>query len=489
VIHFHNWIDDRDRYLAAYRPLLAGKKMVLQYHTEPKLLARAFPGVDVRNRQDIKTLTIAQKHTRFYPNSAVVPNMIDPDHPDLRPGGRVYKGGPLKVIFTPSDLKRYPSYKDTCCGKGYEEMMPMLKKLEAEGLIELTLITDMTWEKLMPIKRQHDVCIDEVVTGGYHLCSLESLAQGLITIGWLDDHTQKTIHRVVGKETKLPWVNVQLNLLEAKLRELAMMNPTMIEALKAEGAEWIRENWHPAKLLRHFFNAYGMGESQIVTTFNRVPLAPIYRQPTRLTPDMVALKDAWAGQRVVIWGNGPSAKEMDDTKWGPNTKHIGTNAIMLANPMDYDAYCISDRRFFHTKEKRDIANNAPGVRCYLAHCRDLCDNDDTVNYVTTIGRDGFCADPTKGFFHGLSVVWVALQVAAYAGAKEILLVGCEHNYEGSQQRCYDEAEGQEAPVDRNNTGIILANYARLVPVLNSHGIAIATAGQSRLQRSGVPRSI
>lgn len=489
VIHFHNWIDHRARELAPYRPLLAGKKMVLQYHTEPQLLSRAFPGVDVRSRTDIKTLTIAQKHVRFYPNSQPVPNMVDPDHKWLKPGGRVYTGGPLKLIYSPSDIKKYPSYTNTCCGKGYEEMMPMLKKLEAEGLIKLTVVTDMTWEQLMPLKREHDICIDEVVTGGYHLCSLESLSQGLITIGWLDSLTQQAIHNIVGRETKLPWINVQLNTLEAKLRELASMKPAMIEALKEEGPKWMRENWHPAKLLRHFFTAYGIGEAQIITTFNRTPLHPIYRQPNRLTADIHALKGSWAGQRVVIWGNGPSAKDYVDHDWGPSTKHIGTNAILKTRPGHYDAYCISDRRFFHTKEKRDIANNAPGVRCYLAHVRDLCDNDATVNYITTIGRDGFCGDVTKGVFHGLSVVWVAIQIAAWAGAKEVLLVGCEHNYDGAQQRCYDEAEGQEAPVDRNNTGIILANYARLVPVLNAHGIAIATAGQSRLQRSGVPRSI
>lgn len=486
VIHFHNWIDHNAKELMPYRHLLTGKQTVLQYHTEPSLLRRAFPGVNIITRTDIKTLVIAQKHVRFYPNSAIVPNMVNPEHPLLTPINRYWMGNePLRLIFTPSDTKGYADYTNTCCGKGYPEMLPMLKRLEARGIISLRVITDMTWEELMPIKQQHDVCIDECVTGGYHLCSLESLSQGLITLAWLDDQTQDAIHRVVGEKTELPWVNVRINEVEETLTKLRFKSPEEISVMKQAGREWILRNWHPRKLIRHFLDAYGHVTKPIISVFNRSPVRPIYRQPATIDDSLMQLKGAWSGEKVVIWGNGPSAKNYVEHDFG-NAHHIGTNGILNIR-QHFDAYAICDRRFFHTPEKRRIANEAPGIRIFAAHVRDLVSNRDGASFVGTLGMDGFCSDITKGVFQGLSVVWVAMQVAVWAGAREIMLVGCEHDYSG-EKRCYDEGD-KPAPVDLANTQRILSNYARLMPILNDAGISLSTIGASALQRAGVPRSL
>lgn len=484
VLHFHNWIDHNAKELATLRPLMTGKKVVLQYHTEPEMLKRAYPGVDVIKRRDVKTLVIAQKHVRFYPHSYPVPNMVDPDHELLKPLGVHWNNKPLKVIYSPSDTKGYQDYTNTCCGKGYPEMMPILKRLEGRGIIQLTVVTDMTWEELMPLKRKHDVCIDECVTGGYHLCSLESLAQGLITIGWLDDKTQEAIHNIVGTKTELPWLNTHINDLEATLTKLRFSSAEEIAALKAKGRDWIMNHWHPSKLLRHFISAYGEEDRPIIISFRRMPMLPIYRQPATVDKSLLNIKNAWAGERVIIWGNGPSAKEYVDQNFG-SARHIGTNAATKLRS-EFDAYCISDRRFFHNDEKRSIADNAPGVRVMLAHLRDLVGRKDDVSFLATLGGDGFCSDVSKGVFHGYSVVWVAIQVAIWAGCKDIVLVGCEHNY--SNGRCYEEGK-DKAPVDLRNIQRIVANYSRITPILQQAGVLLSTAGPSVLQSAGVPCSL
>ena len=499
VIHFHNWVDHESPEMQPYQEILAQKRKVLQYHTEPALLQRSFRR-NVITRSDLRTLVIAQKHVRFYPNSIIVPNMVDIFADNLRPAER--NNPKLKVIYTPSDTKNYPNYASTCCGKGYSQVMFVLQKLKTEGLIDVTVITDKTWEELMPIKQQHDVCIDECVTGGYHLCSLEALSQGLVTIAWLDEKTQEAIKQVVGRETPLPWENTRQDDLEAKLRHLAK-NPAEVREKQAYSRKWMTENWNPTKLVNRFINAYFADSVTVRPTFTvedknqgvvagaRVSkawgdnvLLPVYKVPGIIRPECRALKDAWADRQVIIWGNGPSVAEavaMKDQEWFKQCKHIGTNAASRLG-LPFDAYCIGDKRFVEVPEKREIALRVPGIKVYQSVLRPFLPPDLDASFIETIGRNGFCSDLGVGIYHGYSVVWFALQVALWTGTKNVLLAGCGHDYNSPQPRFYKEAKVSE--VD-NSLPYILHNYRNLIPLLATAGISIATIGKSRLSDAGV----
>lgn len=494
VIHFQNWIDHDSAEMAAHRVSLMSKRRVLQYHTEPSLLQRAFRH-DVVHRTDIPTLVIAQKHTRFYPNSIPVPNVLDLYDEILRPSDREFKtGDKLRVIYTPSDTKTY-SYDTTCQGKGYAETMPILAELKLAGLIDLLVVTNMPWEELMPLKRTYDVCIDECVTGGYHLCSLEGLSQGLVTIAYLDHPTQQTIAKITGSNARLPWLNCHVKDLGAKLRHLAS-DPGLVANMKRESRAWMEVNWHPAKMVEHYLRAYRLenvppvpvppptvGQKIMISFSHRNYVQREYQQPSLVLPPLRALEGAWKGQQVVIWGNGPTALEALAAKpWAPGARHIGTNAAtLLPEKIPFDAYCIGDTRFLLMPEKKAIARTAPGIRVYQSHLRPhLGDND--INYVQTIGRDGFSSDLTKGIYHGYSVAYLALQLAVFTGATDILLAGCSHNYNVPQPRFYKEAKTQ-AP--DNNLRFILNNYRHLLPLFSKLGISLRTIGVSRLQEVGV----
>jgi hypothetical protein len=499
VVHFHNWIDYESAEMANYKHQLEGKNIVLQYHTEPSLLQRQFKR-DVVNRDDITTLVIAQKHLRFYPKSIPVPNMVDIWDKALLPVER--KNPKLKVIYTPSDLKSYATYGNTCCGKGYPQVMPVLKKLQAAGLIDYTVVTDKTWEELMPIKQWADVCIDECVTGGYHLCSLEALSQGLVTIAWLDEQTKQAIHRIIGKETELPWVNTKQSELEATLMNLAK-NPDLVAKHKKASRRWMEEFWNPVNLVHHFLNAYwGCGvkrveKKQPVVEYRPSTkagaidkrwgmcnaLQPQYRISGEIKKECQDLAGAWADKRVIIWGNGPTVAEavaLKNQEWFAKAKHVGTNAASkLALP--FDVYCIGDKRFLDVPEKRQIALTSPGIRVYQSVLRPFLAGLDA-SFIETIGRDGFCSDLTKGCYHGYSIAYFALQVAVWTGARDILLAGCGHDYNGGQPRFYKEAKVSE--ID-DTFPRILNNYRQLIPVLALAGISVRTIGKSRLSDAGV----
>lgn len=490
VIHFHNWIDYEAPELAPYRAYFQNKRMVIQYHTEPALLQRQFKR-NVIEREDITTLVIAQKHVRFYPKSIPVPNMVDIWDARLLPIER--KNQKLRVIYTPSDLKAYPVYSGTCCGKGYSNVMPVLKKLHAEGIIDFQVITDKTWEELMPIKQQFDVCIDECVTGGYHLCSLEALSQGLVTIAWLDEKTQQAIHDIVGRETELPWVNTKQSDLEVCLRDLAS-NPQKVAEKKLASRKWMEEHWDSKTLVNRFLDAYWYkGKSKpkdVILPPARVGcldrrwgncnhLTGIYQIPAFIKQEVKDLAGAWAGKRVIIWGNGPTVREAVDLKL--DAKNIGTNAATKIEGVNFDAYCIGDKRFLEVPEKRKIAETAPGIRIYQSVLRPFLPGVDA-SFISTIGRDGFCSDLVKGIYHGYSVAYLALQVAIWSGSKDILLAGCGHDYSGPQPRFYKE--GKVSEID-DTFPRILNNYRLLVPVLEQMGIKLRTIGKSRLSDAGV----
>ncbi len=499
VVHFHNFIDADDRLMRPFRRLLAGKRLFLQYHTEPRLVRSAFRGKDVVRRKDLRTLVVAQKQARFYPESLPVPNVLDIHDRNLLPDdSRAYRGGPLKLVYTPTDRKSYSDYRTTCCGKGYSETLPILKRLEEEGLIQLSVLDSLSWEQLMPLKRRHDILIDEVVTGGYHLASLEALSQGLITIASLDRETRQTLHGIVGRQTELPWCRSTIKSLETDLRGLCAMDAAEVNALKAASRRWMEENWDPAEMIQHLLRAYQAPAAQpkkararrrrsrrpIHVTFKNTRLLPVYHRRPVIHRSLLELQDAWRQRQVVIWGNGPSASNAPEV-WQRDAVHVGVNAAWPNLRDAFDAYCVSDQRFAQNPDKRRIAGRAPGVRVYLAHMRDVLPKCRRTNYIRTIGRDGFCSNLKRGAYHGLSVVWVALQLALWGGSRDVLLVGCEHDYLQDGMRCYEEED--PSPVDEGNWPIIRSNYRRLMPVLAREKVDLRTAGPSRLQEAGVPQ--
>jgi len=503
VVHFHNFIDADHPRMAPYRSLLAGKVQVLQYHTEPALLRRAFRGKDPVRRNDLRTLVIAQKHARFYPQSRPVPNVLDIFDPLLVPDDtRALGDGPLKLIYTPTDRKSYPDYRKTCCGKGYRETLPILRKLQAEGLIELTVADSLAWEKLMPLKRRHDVYLDEVVTGGYHMGSLEALSQGLVTIAHLDRETRELLHRLTGDGAELPWYESTLATLERDLRLLCSLQPAAVRALQERSRQWMESRWNPAEMVGHVLRAYSRAEQpaeppaarattvdgpdprHVHVTFRPVRLLPVYHRPAELQKDLLELEGAWRDRQVVIWGTGPSALEAPEV-WNDRAVHIGVNGAWHHPRDSFDAYCLSDQRFVREPENRRIACDVPGVRVYLAHMRDVLPQGIAASFVQTLGRDGFCSDLTRGAYHGLSVVWVALQLAFWGGSRDVLLVGCEHDYRRGRPRSYQER--RPAPVDVSNWPIIRSNYRRLMPLLARSEVRLRTVGASRLCEAGVPR--
>jgi hypothetical protein len=516
VVHFHNRIDGRSRELAPFRAILDAKPALLQFHSEPAALAGAFPGRDPASRADLPTLVVAQKQARYFPHATPVPNAVDLLDPLLAPV-RARPDRRPRVLYTPTDLADYPERPPTCRGKGYRRTLAVLQRLGRRGVIEPVVRTGLPWKDVMALRAEADVVIDECVTGGYHLTSLEALAQGLPTLAYLDADTTRLVCALTGcGPAELPWVNTRIDALEERLTALAA-DPGLRARLGAAARAWMERYWSAERVTAPYLRAYRdaraaavrsaarprppasevaagrpkdparqsvpppgdaprVGLAQRLAGKARPRVSTDLPQTVRLSADFLARAGSLRGRACHVLGNGPAVRSIDLSLLAPETV-LATNAAPLleaelGHPADY--HCVSDRRFLARAETRAIAEGAArSTRVYAGYCDRLPAVD--IEYVRIVGGHGISGNVRHGLYHAFSVALFAAQVGLWLGCREVYLHGCELDY--SAGRFYEEAS------PRPNDDVypqVARNARRLATVLGQRGGGLFVVERSRL---------
>lgn len=132
-------------------------------------------------------LVVAQYQPRIYPHFVPVPNIINatPSYSLRRPNEI------LRVLFSPTH-NREGRWND----KGSIYTINVLRELDEAGLLK-AVIPDkiLSPENLMVLRRGCHVTIDEIITGAFHMTSLEGLCAGNIVINNADFFSLMTISR------------------------------------------------------------------------------------------------------------------------------------------------------------------------------------------------------------------------------------------------------------------------------------------------------
>ena len=162
------------------------------------------------------------------------------------------------------------------------------------------------------------------------------------------------------------------------------------------------------------------------------------------------LKSAESGKNVVILGNGPSINEMNfsDVK---NSVFIGLNGSAIVSRRKgivEKYYVLSDKRFVQDEAKLGIIKDNVSSKTNIIIRRELFQYLPELNgkrsiLVRSLGRDGFSFDLNRGFYFGCTTTMLALQLAAFLGAKNIYLCGVDLKYNMSQPRFYREKKVAE----------------------------------------------
>lgn len=134
--------------------------------------------------------------------------------------------GPLRVVHAPSN----PALKGTPL------ILPILERLEREGIIRLKLIQGIPSARMPAVLAEADVLLDQFRMGSYGVAACEAMAAGCIVVGQISDQVRRTVRERGGQE--LPVVEATPDSLEGVLRELAA--DSRLERRSTAGTDFVR---------------------------------------------------------------------------------------------------------------------------------------------------------------------------------------------------------------------------------------------------------
>lgn len=249
ILHFHNFYKSQELF-RRYRDLwdiAERKRRVWQVHSQRSI--SWMPITEGLDDVRAKHLVIGQYHPREWPECTVVPNIIDIEDGVLRPVERLWAEGPLRVAFSPSRIGLMG-----WDNKGYKETVPVLQQLVNEGIITADVIYNEPHEACLRRRGLCHIAIDEIVTGSYHLCSLEALSQGCATVAGLDEVQVKTIMDLTGAKY-VPWLVVDQKGFAKDFRHLAQ-DRSLMKDYADLGRTWMEKYWHPKDMTQRFVEIY-----------------------------------------------------------------------------------------------------------------------------------------------------------------------------------------------------------------------------------------
>jgi hypothetical protein len=258
VLHLHNFLDLDSRHFAPIdikKLWQEGRPLVRQFHSAPQSVA-AYMNVPVSSLHDcpIPKLVIAQFQARYYPTAKLVPNIVLDDDV-LRPNGP--RPTRLRIGFAPTRFTSGRAARwDT---KGYRETVRLLARVRRKAAtrkidIDIDLIEQVSHAECLRRKAACHVVIDDLVTGSYHLNTLESLAAGSVCLTYMDRATQQAVFDLTGR-SDFPAVSVGLEDAESVLLSLAADLP-LVEAMGQNARTWMAKHYDPKQMALHFLDAY-----------------------------------------------------------------------------------------------------------------------------------------------------------------------------------------------------------------------------------------
>ena len=195
------------------------------------------------------------------------------------------------------------------------------------------------------------------------------------------------------------------------------------------------------------------------------------------------LKNKELGKDIYILANAPSIKELDLSLLKDKVT-IGMNANpLLEKEFGFVSpyYVVSDQRFLNHPQKREMATSMLNSKTIRVLRAELKENDENVvndtYYVKAIGKTGFSFNLQKGYYFGVTTTMLAIQLAAYLGAKNIYILGMDLKYNGENPRFYKEDKVQEFD---SFTSIQIFNVRNAYLELEQVGIQLYNCSESSL---------
>jgi hypothetical protein len=264
IVHLHHFmhLDTNPFGIDLHKWTRAGTKFVHQFQSTPGFIARRLYGGDQRiieemvHHSTIPQLVIPHLQERFYPRARVVPQIIPIDDELYTPFEP--KAEHPVIVFSPSVsmsawFSENPEHRWE--SKGYPETRRLLEKVTA-GIPGSShqIIQDRPHFECLAERRRGHIAIDEMVSGSFHLCSFESLSQGLPTFAYLDERTLQVLAELTGIMTH-PWMNFKIEDSERPLKTL-LLDGDLRQQIGHDSRRWMEKHWNPRTMVQHYVRAY-----------------------------------------------------------------------------------------------------------------------------------------------------------------------------------------------------------------------------------------
>jgi hypothetical protein len=458
IVHMHN----RTEALAARH-----SHKLLQYHSPP---VNYRPGLSDLSFTD-KKLVIAQYHPRFYTDARIVPNIIDIWDDTYMPGP---KDKDVVRVFYSWASEGSSKWAD----KGSRRTKQILAKLKEKygERVEVVIINNQPHALCMDMKRNAHICIDECVTGSYHLQSLEGCAVGAVTFNNIDEQTWSYMQSICGAEAH-PFEQCDIEQLYDRLCYY-IEHKELLFAKGQESRLWMEKYWNPKILVNHFSHLY----------FNLLAHDSVYERPSsytdpgfilqaeeiaRITPvkfdfkprvrpalsvtkedisletpfvprkgrSIQQLFNRYKGEDIYIFGTGPSLQRIDAEQF--------KNKICFSVNYAFEKLAAVEFYFLQTLETYySLRNNidhsrmlmpeklvlSADLRASETRMSERLSVDEELAYyypvadrpdLHSLSHDLHISEHCR-FISGSSLSNAAIQAAAYMGAKRIFLIGMDH---------------------------------------------------------------
>jgi hypothetical protein len=229
VIHIHNYLPTEVEQLIDFKR----QKVVATLHSCPR--QGNWSHVIKRAR---KTFCIRQPmQMAEYKGFPTLPNMFDVWRwTPLE--NKNYKGN-LNIVYCPSNKHA----NNKIASKGYETVMPLLRKLDERGDIGLIHHTGVEYIKNLQLKQHGHIVIDDIIGKGWHLTSIEGGCFGQVVLGNTPE------------DMGYPFIETnQWNITETVMRFID--NRDLLEHTGKKTRTWLEQNWDPKEQCKEYVKVY-----------------------------------------------------------------------------------------------------------------------------------------------------------------------------------------------------------------------------------------
>lgn len=467
------------------------KPIIFQLHSEPSIK------MAILKRFRKHCITIAQKHATLYKSYIyTVPNMFDIYEERYMPD--VKNENVITIFYSATSVASHACYENTCSGKGYHKTIEILNRIKLRYGSKVNIVTFIKEDKhiVLEAKRKADIVIDECVTGGYHISSLEGLSMGCLVINNLNEKVEKVFRNIseLPYDMPIPFEISNIAGLEEKLKyliDLKFYDPVEFDYLQKSNRNFMEMYWHPSNMVKYFeklYDKYSYENSnpyshlrysnnlnrvrndrlESKNLYDNIPLQSIQN-----IKNINIIKNSGNGKEALILALGPSVENVDLSKYFDKCDIFSCNYYYKKfdkNIIDYWC-CIDGGAFRYAVNEIDneaiVFANYPVKDCIeFPNSRIwLCENIKEL-------KEYFKSNIE--FERPFTVATIMLAMAIYMNYNKIYLIGVDLSLEKTAKNyCYDDSKFNSKFRDfRYNYKWIIKEFKKLNHEADIRGIKI-----------------